>query len=107
VAGEFVWTGFDYLGEPTPFIARGWGRYSKRPITPAEESRISLFGIVDLAGIPKDRFCLYRSYWAPEKTTVHVLPHWNWPDRLGQTVPVYVYTSGDSAELFLNGRSLG
>lgn len=107
VAGEFVWTGFDYLGEPAPFIARGWGSFTKRPITPAEESRSSLFGIVDLVGIPKDRFYLYRSYWAPEKTTIHLLPHWNWPDRVGQNVPVYIYTSGDSAELFVNGKSLG
>lgn len=107
VAGEFVWTGFDYLGEPAPFIARGWGSFTKRRITPAEESRSSLFGIVDLVGIPKGRFYLYRSYWAPEKKTIHILPHWNWPDRVGQNVPVYVYTSGDSAELFLNGKSLG
>jgi beta-galactosidase len=105
VAGEFVWTGFDYLGEPTPFTARGWGAFTARKITPEEESRSSLFGIVDLAGIPKDRFYLYRSYWAPEKKTLHILPHWNW--QSGSNVPVYVYTSGDSAELFLNGKSLG
>jgi len=92
VAGEFVWTGFDYLGEPTP--------YSK-------QARSSYFGIVDLVGIPKDRFYLYRSYWRPDVTTVHILPHWNWPDRIGQNVPVYVYTNGDTAELFLNGKSLG
>ncbi len=92
VAGDFVWTGFDYLGEPTPF---------------SKQARSSYFGIVDLTGIPKDRFYLYRSYWAPEKTTVHILPHWNWPDRIGQNVPVFVYTNGDSAELFLNGKSLG
>ncbi len=92
VAGEFVWTGFDYLGEPTP--------YSK-------EARSSYFGIVDLVGIPKDRFYLYRSYWRPDTLTVHILPHWNWPDRVGQNVPVYVYTNGDSVELFLNGKSLG
>ncbi len=92
VAGELVWTGFDYLGEPTPF---------------AQEARSSYFGIVDLCGIPKDRFYLYRSYWRPETTTVHILPHWNWPDRVGQNVPVFVYTNGDSAELFLNGKSLG
>lgn len=92
VAGEFVWTGFDYLGEPTPF---------------SQEARSSYFGIVDLCGIPKDRFYLYRSYWRPETTTVHILPHWNWPDRVGQNVPVFVYTNGDSAELFLNGKSLG
>ena len=92
VAGEFVWTGFDYLGEPTP--------YSK-------QARSSYFGIVDLAGIPKDRFYLYSSHWRPDVTTVHILPHWNWPDRIGQNVPVYVYTNGDTVELFLNGKSLG
>jgi beta-galactosidase len=92
VAGEFVWTGFDYLGEPTPFV---------------REARSSYFGIVDLCGIPKDRFYLYRSYWRPEVTTVHILPHWNWPERIGENVPVFVYTNGDSAELFLNGESLG
>jgi beta-galactosidase len=92
VAGEFVWTGFDYLGEPTPFD---------------EQARSSYFGIVDLVGIPKDRYWLYRSHWRPDVTTVHILPHWNWPDRIGQNVPVFVYTNGDSAELFLNGKSLG
>jgi len=92
VAGEMVWTGFDYLGEPTPF---------------SQQAKSSYFGIVDLAGIPKDRFYLYRSHWRPEVTTVHILPHWNWPDRVGQEVPVFVYTNGDSAELFLNGKSLG
>jgi beta-galactosidase len=92
VAGEMVWTGFDYLGEPTPF---------------SQEARSSYFGIVDLCGIPKDRFYLYRSYWRPDVTTVHILPHWNWPDRVGRNVPVFVYTNGDSAELFLNGKSLG
>jgi beta-galactosidase len=89
--GEFVWTGFDYLGEPTPF----------------RQARSSYFGIVDLCGIPKDRYYLYRSQWRPEETTIHILPHWNWPDRAGQNVPVFVYTNGDSAELFLNGKSLG
>jgi beta-galactosidase len=107
VAGEFVWTGFDYIGEPVPFVAEGWGSFPKRKISRAEESRISSFGIVDLVGIPKDRFYLYRSHWAPEKTTIHILPHWNWPDRVGQTVPVYVYTNGDAAELFVNGVSHG
>jgi len=91
VAGEFVWTGFDYIGEPTPFD---------------RQARSSYFGIVDLCGIPKDRFFLYRAYWAPEKTTVHILPHWNWAGKQ-EKVPVYVYTNGDSAELFLNGKSLG
>ncbi len=92
VAGEFVWTGIDYLGEPTPF---------------AEQARSSYFGAVDLCGFPKDRFWLYRSHWKPEATTVHILPHWNWPERVGQNVPVFVYTNGDAAELFLNGESLG
>jgi hypothetical protein len=92
VAGEFVWTGCDYLGEPTPF---------------AQQARSSYFGIVDLCGIPKDRFYLYRSYWRPDTTTVHVLPHWNWPEHIGKKVPVFVYTNGDSAELLLNGKSLG
>ncbi len=107
VAGEFVWTGFDYIGEPAPFIAEGWGSFKKRKLAKDEESRISSFGIVDLAGIPKDRYYLYQSHWAPEKKTLHILPHWNWPERLGKNVPVYVYTGGDSAELFLNGKSLG
>ena len=92
VAGEFVWTGFDYLGEPTPHT---------------QAARSSYFGIVDLVGLPKDRFFLYRSEWNTENTTVHVLPHWTWPGREGLRVPVYVYTNGDEAELFLNGSSLG
>ena len=92
VCGEFVWTGIDYLGEPTPF---------------AKESRSSYFGIVDLTGVPKDRYYLYRSHWNKKDETIHILPHWNWKGREGKSVPVYVYTSGDCAELFLNGRSLG
>lgn len=92
VGGEFVWTGFDYLGEPTPFT---------------QHATISYFGIVDLCGLPKDRYFLYRSHWRPDTPTVHIVPHWNWPERLGKTVPVFVYTNGDSAELFLNGKSLG
>jgi beta-galactosidase len=107
VAGEFVWTGFDYLGEPVPFIAEGWGSFAKRKISKEEESRSSCFGIVDLVGLPKDRYFLYRSYWAPEATTIHLLPHWNWPGWEGKNVPVYVYTNGDSAELFINGVSQG
>jgi beta-galactosidase len=91
-AGEFVWSGFDYLGEPTPF---------------SRQARSSYFGIVDLCGIPKDRYWLYRSHWRPDETTVHILPHWNWQGQEGRTVPVYVYTNGDEAELFLNGKSLG
>ena len=90
--GEFVWTGIDYLGEPTPY----W-----------EESRSSYFGIMDLCCVPKDRYWLYRSYWNPSADTLHLLPHWNWRGREGQKVPVYVYTNGDSAELFVNGKSQG
>ena len=92
VAGEFVWTGFDYIGEPAPF---------------EKEAKSSYFGIVDLCGTPKDRFYLYRSHWNADALTLHILPHWNWEGREGQTVPVYVYTNGDSVELFLNGKSLG
>jgi beta-galactosidase len=104
VCGEFVWTGFDYLGEPTPYddyLARQ-GKISQQQV-----SRSSYFGIVDLCGIPKDRFYLYRSHWAPENTTVHLLPHWNWEGSEGKEIPVFVYTNGDGAELFLNGKSLG
>jgi beta-galactosidase len=90
-AGEFVWTGFDYLGEPTPFDA----------------SRSSYFGIIDLAGFKKDRFYLYQAYWRQDYPMAHILPHWTWPDRIGQVTAVHVYTSGDEAELFLNGKSLG
>ncbi|MBD1259797.1 glycoside hydrolase family 2 protein [Maribacter polysiphoniae] len=90
-AGEFVWTGFDYLGEPTPYY----------------ESRSSYNGIIDLAGFPKDRYYLYQSRWRPDLPMVHILPHWNWPDRIGKTSPVHVFTSGDEVELFLNGTSLG
>jgi beta-galactosidase len=92
VGGEFVWTGFDYLGEPTPFDA---------------EARSSYFGIIDLAGFKKDRFFLYQARWRPDLPMAHILPHWTWPDRVGQVTPVHVYTSGDEAELFLNGTSLG
>jgi beta-galactosidase len=93
MAGEFVWTGFDYLGEPTPYNEG----------TPA---RSSYFGIVDLAGLPKDRFYLYQSKWS-DKPMLHILPHWNWPDRLGQIVPVFCYTNYPKAELFVNGKSMG
>jgi beta-galactosidase len=89
-AGEFVWTGWDYIGEPTPY-----------------NSRSSYFGIIDLAGFPKDRYYLYQAHWRPDLPMAHILPHWNWPDRVGQITPVHVYTSGDEAELFLNGKSLG
>ncbi|WP_020214561.1 DUF4982 domain-containing protein [Flavobacterium rivuli] len=94
VIGEFVWTGFDYLGEPTPYDEK-W------------PSRSSYFGMADLAGIPKDRFYLYRSRWNKEAETLHILPHWNWEGREGQTTPVFVYTNYDSAELFVNGKSMG
>jgi beta-galactosidase len=94
VIGEFVWTGFDYLGEPTPYD-EAW------------PSRSSYFGINDLAGLPKDRYYLYRSRWNTKDETLHVLPHWNWKGREGETTPVFVYTNYDSAELFLNGKSLG
>lgn len=104
IAGEFVWTGFDYLGEPTPYVGESMREMG---LDPDDASRSSYFGIVDLVGIPKDRFWLYRSRWRPEVPTVHLLPHWNWPDRVGRTVPVFVYTNGDCAELFLNGASRG
>jgi beta-galactosidase len=104
IAGEFVWTGFDYLGEPTPYANFAMRRMG---LTPEDASRSSYFGIVDLVGIPKDRYWLYKSYWRPDETTVHILPHWNWPDRVGQPVPVFVYTNGDCAELFLSGASQG
>ena len=94
VIGEFVWTGFDYLGEPTPY----------NEVWP---SRSSYFGICDLAGLPKDRFYLYRCRWNTADETLHILPHWNWEGREGETTPVFVYTSFDSAELFVNGESMG
>jgi beta-galactosidase len=95
VGGEFVWTGFDYLGEPTP-----WGGRN-------DVSRSSYFGIIDLAGFKKDRFYLYQAHWRPDLPMAHILPHWNWPERAGQLTPVHVYTTGDEAELFLNGKSQG
>ncbi|TSA34591.1 MAG: DUF4982 domain-containing protein [Porphyromonadaceae bacterium] len=95
--GEYVWTGFDYLGEPTPYN-------SDETNSP---SRSSYFGIVDLAGFPKDRFYLYQSQWRPDLPMAHILPHWNWKERIGQITPVHVYTSGDEAELFVNGKSQG
>jgi len=103
--GEFVWTGIDYLGEPTPYI-HGNSFQMMKDVPEHELARSSYFGIVDLMGIPKDRFWLYRSHWNKKDETVHILPHWNWEGR-ATNVPVYVYTSGDSAELFLNGKSLG
>lgn len=104
VAGEFVWTGFDYLGEPTPYTNQ-WVK--EQGLTDTAASRSSYFGIVDLCGIPKDRYYLYKSYWMPQETTVHILPHWNWQGREGENIPVFVYTNGDCAELFINGKSLG
>ena len=121
VAGQFVWTGFDYIGEPTPYNsdesnllnftdAEGKAKMAKemkelgKIVVP---SRSSYFGIVDLAGFKKDRFYLYQAHWRPELPMAHLLPHWTWPERVGQLVPVFLYTSGDEAELFLNGKSLG
>ena len=91
VAGEFVWSGWDYLGEPTPYYS----------------SRSSYCGIIDLAGFKKDRFYLYQARWRPDLPMAHILPHWTWPDRIGKITPVHVYSSGDEAELFLNNKSLG
>jgi beta-galactosidase len=91
VAGEFVWTGWDHLGEPTPYY----------------ESRSSYCGIIDMAGFKKDRFYIYQANWRPDLPMAHLLPHWNWPERIGEITPVHVFTSGDEAELFLNGKSLG
>ncbi len=93
--GQFVWTGFDYLGEPSPYDTDAWPNHS------------SMFGIIDLASIPKDRYWLYRSIWNQDNPTLHILPHWNWEGREGEVTPVFVYTSYPKAELFLNGRSLG
>ncbi|MCE1199266.1 MAG: DUF4982 domain-containing protein [Marinilabiliales bacterium] len=104
IAGEFVWTGFDYIGEPTPYN-NNWMK--AHGMGDQEASRSSYFGIVDLCGIPKDRYYLYKSYWKPEENTVHILPHWNWDPSKVQKLPVVVYTNGDCAELFLNGQSLG
>jgi beta-galactosidase len=121
VAGEFVWTGFDYLGEPTPYNNDMSNLLNFTD--PAEKakmrqelmalgritvpSRSSYFGIIDLCGFKKDSFYLYQARWRPALPMVHILPHWNWPERVGQVTPVHVFTSGDEAELFLNGKSLG
>jgi beta-galactosidase len=121
VSGEFVWTGFDYIGEPTPYNSdlSNLNNYSNPEDKARAEkelaaigkirtpSRSSYFGIVDLAGFPKDRYYLYQAHWRPDYPMAHILPHWNWPGREGQVTPVHVYTSGDEAELFLNGKSLG
>jgi len=121
VAGEFVWTGFDYLGEPTPYNSDASNLLNFTD--PAEKaqmqkelqalgkihvpSRSSYFGIMDLCGFKKDRFFIYQARWRPDFHMAHILPHWNWPERVGEITPVHVYTSGDEAELFLNGKSLG
>lgn len=91
VAGEFIWSGWDYIGEPTPYYS----------------ARSSYCGIIDLAGFKKDRFYLYQARWRPELPIAHILPHWNWANRVGEITPVHVFSSGDEAELFLNGKSLG
>lgn len=93
--GQFVWTGFDYLGEPSPYDTDAWPNHS------------SMFGIIDLASIPKDRYYLYRSVWNKEAETLHILPHWNWEGREGEKTSVFVYTNYPSAELFINGKSYG
>ncbi len=93
--GQFVWTGFDYLGEPSPYDTDAWPNHS------------SMFGIIDLAGIPKDRYYLYRSQWNKKDETLHILPHWNWEGHEGKNIPVFVYTSYPQAEVFVNGKSYG
>ena len=119
--GEFVWTGFDYIGEPTPYNSDVSNLLNfQDPAQRAEmkkqldelgkikvPSASSYFGIVDLCGFKKDRFYAYQARWRPELAMAHIFPHWNWPERAGQVTPVHVYTSGDEAELFLNGQSLG
>ena len=95
VIGQFVWTGFDYLGEPSPYDTDAWPNHS------------SVFGIIDLASLPKDRYYLYRSVWNKKSPTLHILPHWNWKGREGEITPVFVYTSYPKAELFINGKSYG
>ena len=122
VAGEYVWTGFDYLGEPTPYNQDASNIGNFQGVSQAEKnaamaelkkmgnkapSRSSYFGIIDLAGFPKDTYYLYRSHWRPEEKTCHILPHWNWKGREGEVTPVMVFSSGDEAELFLNGKSQG
>lgn len=120
--GEYVWTGFDYLGEPTPFNSDHtnllnfrddpvkWAQAEKEIKElekTASPARSSYFGILDLAGFRKDRFYIYQAQWLPDKPMAHILPHWNWSDRVGKKVPIHVYTSGDTAELFINGVSQG
>lgn len=93
--GQFVWTGFDYLGEPSPYNTDAWPSHS------------SYFGIIDLAFIPKDRYYLYRSKWNEKDKTLHIVPHWNWEGREGEITPIFVYTDSPKAELFINGKSRG
>ena len=122
LAGEYVWTGFDYIGEPTPYNqdASNIGNFigaseaekkaamdQLKAMGNKAPSRSSYFGLVDLAGFPKDVYYLYQSLWNPDKKMAHILPHWNWPGREGQKTPVMVFTSGDEAELFVNGKSQG
>lgn len=121
MSGEFVWTGFDYIGEPTPYnkdLTNLLNFSDPKELEKAKReleelgkiktpSRSSYFGIVDLCGFPKDRYYNYKSYWRPEVPTVHILPHWNWEERIGEITPVHIYTSGDAVELFLNNKSLG
>ncbi len=121
VAGEYVWTGFDYLGEPTPYNSDSSNLLNftdpaQRQLAQLELQRIgqirvpsrsSYFGIVDLAGFPKDRFYIYQARWRPNLRMAHILPHWNWPERIGEITPVHVYSAADEAELSLNGKSLG
>ena len=121
MSGEFEWTGFDYLGEPTPYnkdLTNLLNFSDPNELEKARKeleelgkiktpSRSSYFGIVDLCGFPKDRYYNYKSYWRPDVPTVHILPHWNWEERIGEITPVHIYTSGDAVELFLNGKSLG
>jgi len=91
LAGGFVWTGFDYRGEPSP---NGWPNIS------------SQYGIIDTCGFPKDSFFYYQSWWTT-KPVLHLFPHWNWPGYEGKRIAVWVYSNLDSVELFLNGQSLG
>lgn len=120
LAGEFVWTGFDYLGEPTPYnkdesnLLNFSDEAEKRAMEAVMSrlggkvpSRSSYFGIIDLAGFPKDRYYLYQSQWRSDLPMAHLLPHWNWAGRENQVTPVHLYTSGDEAELFVNGQSMG
>jgi len=120
VFGEFVWTGFDYIGEPTPYNKDktnllNYSDPKERERVKKELERLgnripprsSYFGILDLCGFRKDRFYIYQARWRPELPMAHILPHWNWPERVGKVTPVHVYTSGDEVELFLNGKSLG